>query len=74
MFVKEIIDSSKSPKDKENVAQVLNEDIKPKKKAKKQSKMSSFFGNDNEIIIEAGNKISAEININNNILEPYLHG
>ena len=69
MFVKEIIDSSKSPKDKEKVEHVLNEDIKPKKKAKKQSKVSSFFGNDNEIIIEAGNKISVETNINNVVKE-----
>ena len=57
LFVKEIVDSSGSPKDEKKAGEILNENVKTKKKAKKQSKMSAFFGKDSEVIIESDENI-----------------
>ena len=57
LFVKEIVDSSGSPKDEKKAGEILNENVKTKKKAKKQSKMSAFFGKDSEVIVETDESI-----------------
>ena len=51
------MDSSESSKDEKKAEEVLNENVKTKKKAKKQSKMSAFFGKDSEVIIESDENI-----------------